>query len=208
MKIGLITENSQSSKNSIIMNSLKKSCNYEIINFGTFEGRNDLTYVEAGLLSAILLNTKCVDFIVTGCGTGEGAMMSLNAFPGVTCGLITSPLEAYLFSQINAGNAISIPYAKGFGWGSELELDMIFKKIFESNFGGGYPKERAESEKLNREILNEVKKITHRSLIDILKNIDQDFLYKTINRKEFIDCFFLHSKDDEVSKYLKKVLKI
>ena len=122
MKIGLITENSQAGKNNIILNSIKKSCNYEVINFGTFEGGNSLTYVQAGLLSAILLNTKCVDFIVTGCGTGEGAMMSLNSFPGVTCGLIASPLDAYLFSQINAGNAISIPYAKGFGWGSELNL--------------------------------------------------------------------------------------
>lgn len=29
-----------------------------------------LTYVEEGLLAAILLNTKTVDFVITGCGTG------------------------------------------------------------------------------------------------------------------------------------------
>ena len=28
------------------------------------------------LLAAILLNTKTVDFVVTGCGTGEGAMLA------------------------------------------------------------------------------------------------------------------------------------
>lgn len=206
MKIGLINENSQYTKNSIIYDSLKKSTNYEVINFGMKEGDKDLTYVQVGLLSAILLNTKCVDFIVTGCGTGEGAMMSLNSYPNVTCGLVETPLDAYLFSQINAGNAISLPYAKGFGWGSELKLNYIFEKIFNGEFGMGYPKERYKSEKYNREKLNEIKKITHTKMIDILKNIDQDFLYDTIDRKEFLDYFFLYSKDEEISNYIKNLI--
>lgn len=207
MKIGLINENSQCSKNEIIYNSLKKHCKYEVINFGMKEGDSVLTYVQVGLLSAILLNTKCVDFIVTGCGTGEGAMMSLNSFPNVTCGLVETPLDAYLFSQINVGNAVSIPYAKGFGWGSELQLDYIFEKLFKNEFGDGYPKERSESERVNREILNQVKTITHKPLISILKEIDQEFLYNTINRKTFIDYFFENSQDKEISDYLEKVLK-
>lgn len=207
MKIGLITENSQCSKNNIIYKSLKKTCNYEVINFGMKEGENVLTYVQIGLLSAILLNTGCVDFVVTGCGTGEGAMMSLNSYPGVTCGLIETPLDAYLFSQINAGNAISIPYAKGFGWGSELQLDYIFEKLFSKEFGRGYPHDRSESEKFNRDKLNEIKKITHKPLIMILNEIDQEFLYETINREEFINYFFENSKDDEINEYLRKVLK-
>lgn len=206
MKIGLITENSQASKNEIIYNCLKNNTNNEVINFGMLEGDNNLTYVQVGLLGAILLNTKCVDFIVTGCGTGEGAMMSMNSFPNVTCGLIENPLDAYLFSQINAGNAISIPYAKSFGWGSELNLDYIFEKLFSSSFGGGYPKERVIPEQTNKKILDEMKKITHRPLIDILKNIDQKFLFETINRKQFIDYFFLNSKDKEITNYLKNVI--
>lgn len=206
MKIGLINEISQYNKNGIIYDSLKKSTKHEVINFGMKEGDKDLTYVQVGLLSAILLNTKCVDFIVTGCGTGEGAMMSLNSYPNVTCGLVETPLDAYLFSQINAGNAISIPYAKGFGWGSELNLNYIFEKIFNNEFGMGYPKERYESEKYNREKLNEIKKITYTKMIDILKNIDQDFLYDTIDRKDFLDYFFLYSKDEEISNYIKNLI--
>ena len=208
MKIGLINENSQASKNNIIYESLKRTVDYEIINFGMKEGDNNLTYVQVGLLGAILLNTGCVDFIVTGCGTGEGAMMSMNSFPGVTCGLVETPLDAYLFSQINAGNAISIPFAKGFGWGSELTLDYIFEKLFSTPFGGGYPIERREPEQRNKKILDEVKKVTHRKLIDILKEIDQEFLYETINREEFINYYFDNNNDKEVSEYLKKVLKI
>ncbi len=208
MKIGLINENSQCSKNEIIFESLKRSAKgCEIINFGMTEQDNTLTYVQVGLLSAILLNTKCVDFIVTGCGTGCGAMMSLNSFPNITCGLVENSLDAYLFSQINAGNAISIPFAKGFGWGSELNLDYIFEKLFSQQFGGGYPKERKESETANRLKLDEIKRITHKDLLTILKEIDQDFLHSTINRPQFINYFFDNCKDPEIYSYIKNILK-
>ena len=81
MKIALINENSQCVKNEMIYNSLKKvteKYGHEVLNFGTYnaEDETQLTYVEVGLLSAILLNTKTVDFVVTGCGTGEGAMLA------------------------------------------------------------------------------------------------------------------------------------
>ena len=208
MKIGLINENSQCSKNNIIYECLKNNTNYEVINFGMEEGDNVLTYVQVGLLGAILLNSKCVDFIVTGCGTGEGAMMSMNSFPNVTCGLIENPLDAYLFSQINAGNAVSIPYAKGFGWGSELNLNYIFEKLFSHEFGGGYPLERRESEQANKKILDEVKKVTHKSMIDILKEIDQEFLYNTVNRKQFINYFLEKSQDEQITEYIKKLLDL
>ena len=77
---------------------------------------------------------------------------TLNSFPNVLCGHIEDPTDAYLFSQINAGNAVAIGYAKGFGWGSELTLTYIFEKLFESDFGGGYPKERVVPEQANKKI--------------------------------------------------------
>ena len=58
----------------------------EIINYS--DENTNLTYVQVGLLVAILINSKAVDFIVTGCGTGEGAMLALNSFPNVICGHI------------------------------------------------------------------------------------------------------------------------
>ena len=57
------------------------------------------------------------DYVITGCGTGEGAMLACNSFPGVICGHVEDALDAYTFAQINDGNAIAIPFAKGFGWG-------------------------------------------------------------------------------------------
>ena len=133
MKIALINENSQASKNTIIYKELKNVANIHgdtVYNYGMESAEeNNLTYVQAGLLAAILINSKAADFVVTGCGTGEGACLALNSFPNVLCGHIEDPTDAYLFSQINAGNAVALGYAKGFGWGSELTLRYIFEKL-------------------------------------------------------------------------------
>ena len=61
------------------------------------EDAHPLTYVQNGILAAVLLNSGAADFVITGCGTGEGAMLACNAFPKVLCGHIESPLDAYLF---------------------------------------------------------------------------------------------------------------
>ncbi|VQV83259.1 galactose-6-phosphate isomerase subunit LacB [Streptococcus pneumoniae] len=210
MKIALINENSQASKNHIIYDSLKEATDkksYQLFNYGMRgeEGENPLTYVQNGLMAAILLNTKAVDFVVTGCGTGVGAMLALNSFPGVVCGLAVDPTDAYLYSQINGGNALSIPYAKGFGWGAELTLKLMFERLFAEEMGGGYPRERVVPEQRNARILNEVKQITHNNLMTILKTIDQDFLKDTISGKYFQEYFFENCQDDEVAAYLKEV---
>ena len=156
MKVALLNENSQASKNEIIYSCLKEVCDnkgYELYNYGMCDGKDcNLTYVQLGLLSAILLNSGAVDFVVTGCGTGQGAMLALNSFPNVLCGLIVDPTDAYLFGQINDGNAVSLPFAKGFGWGSELTLKNIFNTLFSEEFGGGYPVERREPEQRNKKI--------------------------------------------------------
>lgn len=134
MKIALILENSQAAKNPVIFNELKavaEAHGHTVINYGMYsaEDKRYLTYVMNVLLASILLNTGAADFVVTGCGTGEGACLACNAFPGVECGHIATPLDAYLFTQVNAGNAIAIPYAEGYGWGGELNLRMIFEQL-------------------------------------------------------------------------------
>ncbi|WP_415711941.1 RpiB/LacA/LacB family sugar-phosphate isomerase, partial [Erysipelothrix aquatica] len=106
MKIALINENSQASKNEIIYTSLKQEAEkkgHTVVNYGMYSNEQDhqLTYVQNGLLASILLTTKAVDFVVTGCGTGQGAMLAANSFPNVLCGHVTSPLDAYLFGQVN-----------------------------------------------------------------------------------------------------------
>ena len=146
MKIALMNEFSQASKNALVLEQLKdvvEPMGHTVYNTGMCKDGDDpyLTYLNLGVQAALLLNSKAVDFVVTGCGTGQGALMALNAFPGVVCGYCIEPSDAYLFLQINNGNALSIPYAKGFGWGAELNIHTIFEKAFGSPKGMGYPTE-------------------------------------------------------------------
>lgn len=211
MKIALINENSQAAKNDIIVSALKEVAEplgHEVFNYGmyTAEDEAQLTYVQVGLLSAILLNSGAADLVITGCGTGEGAMLACNAFPGVFCGHVVDPTDAYQFTQVNNGNAIALPFAKGWGWGAELNLKYVFEKLFVEEWGGGYPKERAVPEQRNAKILAEVKKVTCRDMMSILKDIDQDFLKAAVSGEKFKDLFFANCKDGEIAEYIKGIL--
>ncbi len=208
MKIALILENSQASKNALIykeLSTVATAHGHEVVNYGMYsaEDKRCLTYVMNGLLASIVLCTKAADFVVTGCGTGEGACLACNAFPGVQCGHVTSPLDAYLFTQVNGGNAIAIPYAQNFGWGGELNLRYIFEKLFVAPFGGGYPPERREAEQSNKKILDAVKLVTHRPLIEVLHGLDRDFVKKTIDDPKFAELFYPACQDAAVAEFLR-----
>ena len=182
---------------------------FEVDNYGMYsaDDKAQLTYVQNGILAAILLNSGAADFVVTGCGTGEGAMLALNSFPGVICGHVVDPSDAYMFMQINDGNAIALPFAKGFGWGAELNLTYIFEKLFEGEPGGGYPKERVVPEQRNKKILDEVRKVAFKdSLIDILKNLDQDLVKGAVAGEKFQELFFANCKCDKLAEYVKTLL--
>lgn len=211
MKIALINENSQAVKNSMILDALKgvvEPMGHEVLNYGmyTAEDATQLTYVQIGLLTAILINSGAADYVITGCGTGEGAMLACNSFPNVLCGHVVDPSDAYMFAQINDGNSIALPFAKGFGWGAELNLKYIFEKLFEGESGQGYPKDRVIPEQRNKKILDEVKKITHVDIMTILKNIDQEFLKQTVSGEKFSELFFANCKNDEIAAYIKSVI--
>ena len=68
---------------------------YSVDNYGMYaaDDKAQLTYVQNGILAAVLLNSGAADFVVTGCGTGEGAMLALNSFPGVICGHVAVMLK-------------------------------------------------------------------------------------------------------------------
>ncbi len=210
MKIALINENSQAAKNSIVEASLRKVVEpkgYEVVNYGMYSAQDDaqLTYVQNGILAAILLNSGAADFVVTGCGTGEGAMLALNSFPGVICGHVADPLDAYTFAQINDGNAVSIPFALRFGWGGELNLEYIFEKLFIEPFGGGYPKERVVPEQRNKKILDGVRAAAFRPLPDILKDLDPQLVKGALAGEHFDEYFFRDCKDAALAELVKQL---
>lgn len=169
MKIALMMENSQASKNAIIYNELSAVANekgFPVFNVGMCdENDHHLTYIHLGIMASILLNANAVDFVVTGCGTGQGALMSLNIHPGVICGYCIDPADAFLFAQINNGNALSLPFAKGFGWGAELNVRFIFEKAFTGRKGEGYPPERKAPQVRNAGILTRLRPRSSKRII-------------------------------------------
>ena len=211
MKIALINENSQAAKNALICSTLKsvvEPMGHEVFNYGMYgaEDPNSITYVQIGILSAVLLNSGAADYVITGCGTGEGAMLACNSFPKVLCGHITSPLDAYLFSQVNDGNCVAMPFAQGFGWGGELNLQDTFEKLFFAPGGGGYPKERVVPEQRNKKILDSVKEVTHVDICTILRNLDRELVKGALSGEKFQEYFFANCKCDKIAACVKEIL--
>ena len=97
MKIALINENSQAAKNALIEATLRKvvePMGHEVVNYGMYAADDaaQLTYVQNGILAAVLLNSGAADYVITGCGTGEGAMLALNSFPASSAATSRTPL--------------------------------------------------------------------------------------------------------------------
>ncbi|WP_033924214.1 RpiB/LacA/LacB family sugar-phosphate isomerase [Sphingomonas sp. 35-24ZXX] len=210
MKIALITENSQAAKNAIIheaLTTVAQPLGHDVFNYGmyTAEDSASLTYVMNGLLTGILLNSGAADFVVTGCGTGMGSMLACNAMPGVFCGLVIDPTDAFLFGQINDGNAISMPYAKGFGWAAELNLQDVYKKLFDGERGLGYPKERAAIMAKNRGILKDLKAASCHDMLTVLKTVDQDLLKAAVAGERFAEYFYPNCQDEAIAAYLREL---
>lgn len=210
MRIALINENSQAAKNSLIEATLRKvvePMGHTVDNYGMYSAEDEaqLTYVQCGLLASILLVSGAADYVVTGCGTGEGAMLACNSFPGVICGHLVDPSDGYMFAQINDGNCVALPFAKDFGWGAELKLEMIFQQLFSFGHGNGYPKERVVPEQRNKKILDGVKAVTYRPLIDILPDLDADLLKGAVAGKRFADLFYPNCKDPQIAAFLKNL---
>ena len=71
--------------------------------------------------------------------------------------------------------------------------------LFWAPGGGGYPKERVEPEQRNKKILDEVKKVTHRDLVSILKELDRDLVVGALSGEHFSEFFFANCKDETIA---------
>ena len=212
MKIALTLENSQAGKNAVVLKELEGVVNplgYEVHNVGMVdENDHHLTYIHLGIQASLLLNTGAVDFVITGCGTGQGAMMSLNANPGVICGYCIDPTDAFLFNQVNNGNALALAFAKGFGWGAELNIRYMFEKAFTTGERGqGYPIERAEPQQRNAGILTQVKAaVAKDSLLQSFQSLDQELVKQAVGSQQFQSTFFTHCKNEIIADYVKSLI--
>jgi hypothetical protein len=117
----------------------------------------------------------------------------------VVCGYCIDPADAYLFAQINNGNALSLPFAKGFGWGAELNLRFIFEKAFTGEKGLGYPPERKAPQVRNAGLLNEVKAaLLKENTLDALRAIDPELVKTAVSGPRLQQCLFEHGQDKAI----------
>ena len=90
MKIGLINEDSQADKNAMIFDILKQEAEkkgHTVFNYGMYteQDSHQINFTQIGILAAVLLHSHAVDFVVTGCGTGQFPVMrSLMLFAAMS----------------------------------------------------------------------------------------------------------------------------
>ncbi|MDO5516055.1 MAG: RpiB/LacA/LacB family sugar-phosphate isomerase [Clostridium sp.] len=211
MKIGVIQASSQKEKNKLIYECVKDSVKdkgYDVVNFGVFKDEEEnYSYVEIAMCISMLLESRAVDFIVTGCSSGQGMMLACNSLPGVLCGYVENPSDAYLFGRINDGNAASFPLGLNFGWAGEINLRCTLDKLFDEPFGTGYPKEDADRKMKDTKLLKELNSIIKRSLIEILPEVDEDFLKHVLKKENVYEYVMKHGQDDELKSLLFSYLK-
>ena len=204
MKIAVINEFSACAKNGDIVTALEASVpGASILNVGMSDtaGESSLVYIHTGLITGIMLGAGWCDFAVGGCGTGQGYLISAMQFPDVFCGLVLDPLDAWLFSQINGGNCVSLALNKGYGWAGDINLKYIFDKLFCDPIGQGYPVARAESQAQSRARLQAISGCAHRPLADILADIPDEIWAPILQHKPFMDVVAQHA-DSEIAKII------
>ena len=204
MIIGVIQASSQSGKNEMIFNSVRNhASDHTIINFGCLpEEENKYSYIEISVLAGLLLSSKAVDFVVTGCSSGQGMMLACNNMPGVLCGYCPTPKDAYLFAQINNGNAISLPLGEEYTWAGEENMDQTVAALFSEPFGQGYPKSEAARKLDDTRLLKQIRQDSQVKMTDLLKSLDAALIEKIMIKKNVIDFIVKNGRDEEITAFL------
>ncbi len=209
MRIAVIQASSQVAKNELIYSVVKKyAAGAEVINFGCFGNEdNKYSYIEISVLVGLLLSSKSVDLVVTGCSSGQGMMLACNNMPGVLCGYIPTPMDAYLFAQINDGNAVSLPLGEEYTWAGEENLDKTIAKLFSEPFGQGYPKSEAERKLEDTRLLKSIRSSSQIKMTELLKTLEKPLLYKVLSKKDVVEYVLENGRDEELSLLITELKK-
>ena len=205
MRIGIIQASSQREKNPALYRCTCRALAQNgrgdtVVNYGVFpEEDAAFSYVETAVCISLLLCSGAADFIVTGCSSGQGMMLACNSLPGVLCGFVQTPQDAYLFGRINGGNAASLPLGLNYGWLGEINLQCTLDKLFDGAFGCGYPPEEAERKRRDTEALKRINAVTKRALTETLAQYDQNLVQKALrweSVQEYVRQYGIHPVEE------------
>ena len=206
MTIGVIQASSQAQKNSLLFNTVKRYApDSVVVNFGCKENEEEkYSYIEISLLTGLLLASGSVDFIVTGCSSGQGMMLACNNMPGVLCGYAPSPMDAYLFAQINNGNAISVPLGEDYTYTGIDNLERTIEKLFSEPFGQGYPKGQEERKLKDTSLLKNIREKSQVRTIELMQSLDTVIVDKIKKKKDVIEFIINNGKNEEIVYWSRK----
>ncbi len=208
MKIAVIQASSQKEKNELLYRCTAESVKkygYEVINFGCYTDETEsYSYIDISILIGLLLSSQSADFIVTGCSSGQGMMLACNSLPGILCGYIPTPQDAFLFGRINDGNAVSLPLGLNFGWAGEINLKYTLEKLFEEPFGTGYPPEDAKRKMQDTLRLKEINSIAKRTMPELFGRLEEQLVKKALSKSNVIHYIMKHGSNEELLNLLEK----
>ncbi len=205
MRIAVIQASSQAEKNELLFDTVKKyAADSEVINFGCRPDEEEqYSYIDVSIMVGLLLASEAVDFVVTGCSSGQGMMLACNSMPGVICGYAPTPMDAYLFCQINNGNAISVPLGEEYTWAGRENLEATIAKLFSEPFGQGYPKSEADRKLLDTERLKAIRKMSQTDFVCLMGTLDTAAIQKIMTKRDVVS-FILEHGNTEVTDWLAK----
>ena len=174
----------------------------EVINFGCTEDEKErYSYIGISVLAGLLLSGGAVDFIVTGCSSGQGMMLACNSFPRVLCGYTPTPRDAYLFAQINNGNAVSLPLGEEYTWTGYENFDATVAALFSEPFGQGWPKGESARKLRDTELLKSIRRSSQVSAAELLNALDPA-LVRSVLRKQNVIEYILENGNKEIKQFI------
>ena len=205
MKIAVINASSQISKNHLLYKYTKIYSHGDVINFGCFENeKNKYSYLEISVLIGLLINSKTIDFVVTGCSSGQGMMLACNLLPDVICGYTPSAKDAYLFAQINNGNVVSLPLGEEYTYQGETNLIETIKALFSKPFGQGYPKSEAQRKINDSNLFKSIKHNNQCNFINYLDSLDKKLISNILKKEDVINYILENSNNIDINNWITK----
>ena len=202
LRIGVIQASSQAGKNELIYSTVVKYApkDSEVINFGCTLNESDMySYIDISILIGVLLSSGAMDFMVTGCSSGQGMMLACNSMPGVLCGYAPTPKDAYLFAQINNGNAISLPLGEEYTWAGRENLEKTIETLFSEPFGQGYPKSEADRKLKDTELLKTIRKNSQVQMEELLGKLEPSMLDRIKKKTDVFQYIKMNGKKEILS---------
>ncbi len=206
MKVALIHGSSQKNKNKLLYDLLEDNTEgIELINLGCFEDEiGKYSYVDIALQICMLINSKAIDFCVTGCSSGQGMALACNVMPGLLCGYCPRPEDAFLFGRINDGNVMSMPLGLNYGWCSELNIGNTINSMFCEKFGMGYPPKDAQRKRKDTELLKKLNEKSKVGVLSLIHELDEAMVDGLLSRRSVVDYIIENGKSADIVEWFRK----